>query len=240
MKTENNANTAAIALAFTSNEETSALNATVAWTVHIIADVCGWNGTPRKGGKAVAIKAAREEYGYRVDANGKAILDAKGNRAKRSAVFNRLALVDKLIGYALATEKAWVETLHKAATDPETDQATRESNVAQEIEGFAARLATVAKGETIDALKFFLETGKAKADAKPVDNAAQALGDTPSGDASAAPSAAPKAKANFDPVAMVEGLDLEQCRALSDALADRMAKIQDTMAKEQAKLAKAS
>lgn len=180
MNTDRNANTAAIALAYSSNEEVSALHSTVAWTVHVISQVCGWDGTPIKGGKKTAIKMARERYGYRVDSNGESILDHKGNRAKRSAVFNRLALVDKVIAYALANEKEWVETIHQAAICPESSPEERDQRVSECIEQFADRLATVAGGETIDALKYYLEHGESKP-AK-VDDPTAALGDDESGE----------------------------------------------------------
>lgn len=182
MENDRNADTAAIALAFTAREESSALESTVAWTVHIISQVCGWNGAPIKGGKKTAIKMARERYGYRVDANGDSILDHKGNRAKRSTVFNRLSLVEKVITYALENEKEWIETIHYAATNPETDPEQRDQAVAECVEQFAARLAGAAQSETIDGLKYYLENGVAKAEA--VTDAADALSDGETSDKS--------------------------------------------------------
>ena len=225
----NETTTAAIALAFTAHEESSALNSTVAWMVHIVADVSGWNGKPRKGGKAVAIKAAREKYGYRVDSDGESVLDAKGNRAKRSAVFNRLALVDKVIAYALANEKEWLETIHHSATSVDVPDEARDSRVTSEIEQFAARLADLAKGETIDALKFFLETGKAKVDEEsaPVADIGAALG----GDEAPAPAPAPPTESresDFDKLmAAVNHMSEKQCLALANAAGDRITELRD-------------
>lgn len=159
--------TAQIAIAMTDREEKSALFSTVAWTAHIMDKVLGWNDTPLKGGRKVAIRMARETYGYRIDASGVPILDAKGQRVKRSAIFNRLALVDKLCAYVVKHDAEWVETIHAAATDPEKTDNQRLKATTSEIEQFAASLAAKAKGETIDALAYFLEHNVAKVDATP-------------------------------------------------------------------------
>lgn len=170
-----NADTSAIALAFTASEETTALRSTVAWTVYIIDRVCGWNGTPTKGGRKVAIKAARKTYGFKRNADGTPVLDANGNEVKRSAIYARLSLVESLVDYLIKNQDAWVKTVHEAATDPDHSQEEKEARVTVAIEELTTQLAIDAKGETIDALKYWLDNGKAKADADPVADASAAL-----------------------------------------------------------------
>lgn len=163
-----NADTAQIALAFTAAEETSALRSTVAWTVYIVDKVGGWNGTPVKGGRKVAIKAARQTYGYKRNSDGTPMLDASGNRIKRSAIYARLSLVEALIDYTIKHQATWIETIHAAATNPETNPEIKRELIEQLVEEYAATIENLVGDSTNDALKFWLANGEAKKDSKPV------------------------------------------------------------------------
>lgn len=210
MKTQDT--TASVALAFTAREESTAVTTTVAWLAHVVGDVSGWNGTPRKGGKKAAIKVARETYGYKSNPDGTPMLNANGNRVKRSAVYNRLALVDRLVDHCLKVEKSWLESMHSAATAPdmaairvlfpeyldkkaigrpdwidakEVTADISESALGLLIEQFAAQLTASAGGDTIESLSYWLDNGVAKPTG-PVESVTDALGgDSAGGDGEA-------------------------------------------------------
>ena len=160
--------TSAVALAFTKSEENSAIDSTVAWVMATL-DVClGWTAPKAQGmDRKTAIKTMRETHGYRLDSEGKAIV-IKGQRAKRSAVFNRLALVDKVIGYMVKAMPARVTDLHVVAISGDSD---RMESMVQTI---AADLCLLSGDDTLDALAFFLDNGKAK-EAEPVKDAVAEL-----------------------------------------------------------------
>ena len=161
--------TAAVALAFTKSEENSAIDSTVAWVMATL-DVClGWTAPKAQGmDRKTAIKTMRESHGYRLDSEGKAIV-IKGQRAKRSAVFNRLALVDKVIGYMVKAMPGRVTDLHVVAISGDSDR------MESMIQTIAADLCLLSGDDTLDALAFFLDNGKANAIAEPVKDAVAEL-----------------------------------------------------------------
>ena len=168
--------TTALALVFTKQEEIGAVQSTVAWAMAAMDLRLGWTAPVRAGmdGK-VAIKTLRETFGYRLDDAGQPVLDKKDNRAKRSAVFNRLALVEKLVSYMAKATPAYVTELHVAAIAGDGER------MAETVTAIGASFCALAGDDTLDALSFFLETGKAKpAKVEPVADAVAALiaGDT--------------------------------------------------------------
>lgn len=185
----------ALALAFTKSEEIGAVQSTVAWAMAALDMRLGWSAPVKAGmdGKT-AIKMLRETHGYRKDANGDAVLDSKGNRAKRSAVFNRLALVEKLVAYMAKSTPAFVTEMHVAAIEGDADR------MESAVRAIGATLCEMAGDDTLDALGHFLATGKQKPkDAPPVKDAlAELAKDAPLAPAPA-PAPTPSALGN-DPI----------------------------------------
>jgi len=165
--------TATVALAFTKREENSAIESTVAWTMATL-DVClGWTKPKAQGmDRKTAVKIMRKKYAFQRDTvTGEILLDDKGNERKRSAIYSRLAVVDKVIGYMIKALPGDVTDLHNAALSGDSDR--MESLVCT----IAAALAMVAGDDTLDALVYFLDHGKAKKDEPKVENPVQELTD---------------------------------------------------------------
>jgi hypothetical protein len=144
-----------IALAYAAHEESAASLSLVAWTMAALDLRCGWSGKASPDMKT-AIKVLRERHAYMRDAEGETILDAKGNKRKRQAIFNRLVLVEKVALFMSKHAENMVQTLHLAAItgDKETMQ--------QAVSDIAFDLVTRAEGDSLDYIGFYLDNEKSK------------------------------------------------------------------------------
>lgn len=133
-------NTTAVALAFSENLRGAYARAVVGWAVAIADRSLGWTGKPERGGRSVAVKKLRDKHAYKRDADGTHVLNDKGNKVKLSAVYDVLALADKLCQW-LVIERGHLIALDQAARAEDAE------TLATAVEAFAQTLAELAGGE---------------------------------------------------------------------------------------------
>ena len=170
-------NTAQVALEFTTTEELATANAVVAWAGAAMDLVLGWTGNTPVA-RPAAIKTLRERFGYHLDSNGQPKLDAKGNRMKRSAIFDRIATVDALLDHIVKRDKAWIATFQEAV------QSGNLAAYDAAIKSLASSIVASAGGRGLKEIRFWLDNQKPMPKEKPVD-AAAALGGNTDADAPA-------------------------------------------------------
>ena len=181
-----------IALAYAAHEESAASLSLVAWTMAALDLRCGWSGKASPDMKT-AIKVLRERHGYMRDADGETLLDEKGNKRKRQAIFNRLALVEKVALFMSKHAENMVQTLHLSAITGDRDA------MQEAVSGIAFDLVTRAEGDSLDHIAFYLDNEKSKRaalaeTAKSDEQKAQEAADKMHADRVAADKAADKAK----------------------------------------------
>lgn len=146
----------ALALAYTGAEEQGAARSVVSWTMAALDMRLGWTVKVKAADMKSAVKALREKHAYHRDQDGTARLDGKGNKVKRSAVYDKLSLVEKAATFIHSHRNDWLDLLHTSAVVGDGDA------MADTVEQIALALSEAAQGDSVDAIKYFLTHEKAK------------------------------------------------------------------------------
>lgn len=146
----------ALALAYTGAEEQGAARSVVSWTMAALDMRLGWTVSAKAADMKTAVKTLREKHAYHKEQDGTPRLDAKGNKVKRSAVYDKLSLVEKTASFIHGHRNDWLDLLHTAAVVGDGDA------MADTVEQIALALAEQAQGDSLDAIKYFLTHEKAK------------------------------------------------------------------------------